>query len=362
MVKALKAKNEEVHMSGMLDVSHQQDKPQDYKGKIFIGEVVANEDIAKLHRVKVMIPSLWEEYEPEFLPWCMPKCLPGGGGPTEYWQNVPETGSFVYVEFQNGDDMFPVYYGGVRDYRTMEGVLHENYPHRIGFDINSFMEVHSGDERHRVHDAKEPPVPYPRFRHHFFIDRMTNEVEYKHATETKFNIADNGRVFVEVRARDLPEGGDWIMHTDRHWVLEVSNAKFAGEPGHYYCNVLEDWWETHVETHILLKSRTETIDFQAPLTIRSESYEENIELEAALDILGHAGVDIRFSADNEVFIKADVKVTVEAPVIEATATQLIELTAPEITLNGHVTINGDIKHVGNNTQTGVHVDSTGVHA
>jgi hypothetical protein len=322
-------------MSGMLDVTRQNDKPQDYKKTLFIGQVVANDDISKLHRVKVRIPNVWDDYEPEQLPWCFPKCLPGGGGATEYWQNIPETGSYVYVEFLNGDDMFPVYYGGVRDHRTMEGVLHENYPHRIGFDVNSFMEVHEKDERHRIHVAKEDPVPYPRFRHHFFIDRMTNETEYKHATETKINIADNGTMKVEVRARDLPDGGDFIMHTDRHYVLEVSQALFDGEPGHYYCDVLEDWWETHVETHVLLKSRT-----------------SDITIEAAQNIFGEAGVNIELTAGEEVRILAEM---------------LVDITAPAIVLNGFVVINGalhingNVTHIGNNTQIGVHVDSIGVH-
>lgn len=270
-------------MSLMLDATNNSDRPQDYKDQVFIGKVVVNDDIKMFHRIKVEIPDMWDEYDQDQLPWCIPHNLAGGSGPNETSQNIPETGSFVYITFQNGNNHNPVYYGGVRDFNTVQGVLAINYPHRVGWQLNSFTEEHANDERHRIHVVKGDPEPYPRYVHHFFVDRSTNEVEYKHATETNINIADNGRVFFEVRARDLPDGGDFITHTDRHYVIEVSNAKFGGDPGHYICKVLEDYWLTQVQTWVKLESLTDQIFIVAPKTIRVDSG-ENIELKARMSV------------------------------------------------------------------------------
>ena len=300
-------------MSGMLDATHQADKPQDYKDQVFIGKVVVNDDIKMFHRIKVEIPDMWDEYDQEHLPWCIPHALAGGSGSTETSQNIPETGSFVYVTFQNGDNHNPVYYGGVRDFKTVQGVLAVNYPHRVGWQLNSFTEDHGGDERHRTHTSKDDPTPYPRFGHHFFVDRSTNEVEYKHATETNINVADNGRVFLEVRARDLPDGGDFITHTDRHYVLEVSNAKFAGDPGHYRCKVLEDYWHTEVQTWVKLESLTDKVFVLAPEAIRIESSGSDVQVKAGGGVAVQAVADITLKAGGDVAIDATSALTVRAP-------------------------------------------------
>lgn len=333
-------------MSGLLDVSQQTDKPQDYRDQIFIGKVVVNDDIKKFHRIKVEIPDMWDGYKQCELPWCIPANIGGGCGPTEYYQNIPETGSFVYVTFQNGDNHLPVYHGGVRDYQTLKGKLDENYPHRIGGQVNSFREVHGNTERKREHTSKEPPTPYDRRGHHWFLDRMTNEVEYEHATKTRVNIAPNGRVFVEVRERDLPDGGDFIMHTDRHFVLEVSAATNEGPPGHYYCNVHEDWWETWVETHIRLESRTDRIDVRAPKVIRIESTESDIEVIAAGNVTVQAGQNVSVTAGNNVSVSAGNNVTVNAGGKADVNASEINLNAPTINLNGNVNISGNVACAG----------------
>lgn len=331
-------------MAGMLDATNNSDKPQDYKEQVFIGRVVVNDDIKMFHRIKVEIPDIWDEYTQDQLPWCVPHHLPGGSGPTETSQNIPETGSFVYITFQNGNNHNPVYWGGVRDFRTVQGVLAKNYPHRVGWQLNSFTEEHAEDERHRIHVVKGDPVPYPRYIHHFFVDRMTNEVEYKHATETKINIADNGRVFFEVRARDLPDGGDFITHTDRHYEIEVSNAKFEGDPGHYLCKVLEDWWLTQAKTWVKLESIDETIDLLCPKNITIESTQRDVVVKAAGNVRVIAGGNVVVEAEGD---------------ITATAGGNISATAPNISLNGAISLNGNVAVSGNMTVGGTVVDGDG---
>lgn len=224
-------------MSGMLDVAQQTDKPQDYRDQTFIGRVVVNDDPKRFHRVKCEIPDMWDEYKVEELPWCLPGALPGGCGATETTQNIPETGSLVYVTFQNGDNHFPVYHGGVRDYRNMPSVLDTNYPHRIGWRYNSFTEKHSGTERKRRHDSKGPPTPFPPQGHHYYLDRSTNEVEYRHPTGTRIKIYPNGNVDVDVRS--IAYGGgtikidaevDIVMNAGRDIVMTAGReiARTAG--------------------------------------------------------------------------------------------------------------------------------------
>lgn len=207
-------------MSGMLDVRQQNDKPQDYKEKVFIGKVVVNDDIKKFHRIKCEVPDLWDEYGQDELPWCVPASLPGGCGPTEYSQNIPETGSFVYITLQNGDNHFPMYWGGVRDYKTIEGVLHENYPHRIGWQVNSYTEEHAGTERERTHTGKTAPTPYDAKVHHFYLDRSTNDVEYKHPTGTLLHIYPNGNVDLFVKNHPAYGGGTVRVIAD--WNIELT--------------------------------------------------------------------------------------------------------------------------------------------
>jgi phage baseplate assembly protein V len=71
-----------------------------------------------------------------------------------------------------------------------------------------------------------------------------------------------------------------------------------------------------------------------------------ITIHANETILIDADSWIHIIANGEIIITSDVKVTI---------------TAPEIELNGHMTFNGDITHIGNMTTSGVHTDANGIH-
>lgn len=251
-------------MSGMLDVPQQMDKPQDYRDKVFVGKVVVTDDPRRFHRIKVEIPDMWDGYKQEELPWCIPAVLAGGCGPSEYSQDIPDTGNFVYVTFQNGDDHFPMYWGGVRDYRTMQTVLHQNYPHRVGRVFNSYVEVDTGTERKRKFDHKDPPAPVPVTGHHMFLDRSTNDVEYEHPTKTRIHIFPNGSVRLEVRDKRWPDGGDLVIDTDRDMRVNVGLATNPGRPGDMYVDVVEGKLAVHVKT-------TATIHVEGDVTLNADA-------------------------------------------------------------------------------------------
>jgi hypothetical protein len=102
----------------------------DYRGKIFIGTVVDNNDPQQLQRVKVTIKNLFEG-EIADLPWVAPKVglgfgNAGGAGKV----SVPLVDSKVYVELQNGDGHYPVYTGSVVHASDPVTGGATNYPHR----------------------------------------------------------------------------------------------------------------------------------------------------------------------------------------------------------------------------------------
>ncbi len=314
-------------MSGMLDVAQQTDKPQDYREQVFIGKVVVNDDPRRYHRIKVEIPDMWDEYKQEELPWCMPDHLPGGCGPTEYSQNIPETGSFVYVTFQNGDNHFPVYHGGVRDYRTLEGVLHENYPHRIGWQVNSFTEVHSGSERKRKHESKDPPTPHDVRGHHSYLDRSTNDVEYEHPTKTRIHIYPNGSVYLEIRDKRWPDGGDFRHDTDRDYRLNVGLAKSPGRPGDMYVDVVEGKLEVHVKA-------TANIYVEGNVTLRTDG-------NLSATVQGNTSVSTQGNTD----ITSQGNITVASQqILTLSGAQAVVVSGPNFSVDagGNMSVTGNI--------------------
>jgi hypothetical protein len=156
-------------MSGMTSFAQQHEKPADYKGKKFIGRVVANDDTdagGRFQRIKVIVPDLLDD-DVENLPWAIPAVIHGGSGAEETRQNIPLIGSLVYIMFQEGDTHFPMYEGACIDNNTDLKVLAENYPNRVGWH---------------------------RKGHHWFIDYSNNDFEYMHPSGFTMHIDADGNL------------------------------------------------------------------------------------------------------------------------------------------------------------------------
>ena len=115
----------------MLD-SIQNIDPHDYEGVVFLAKVVDNNDPLKKERIKVTIPNLFEGAAAN-LPWCAPKygrLIASNGQAASF--GVPSVGSEVFVEFQQGSPLFPLYVGMPvsSDSRPAEALV--NYPNRYG--------------------------------------------------------------------------------------------------------------------------------------------------------------------------------------------------------------------------------------
>ena len=85
----------------------------DYSKNIFIGTVVYNDDPLMLKRVKVSIPKLFTDTDPEKLPWVAPMFFgfiangSGSGGGSAHL--VPAIGTELVIEFQMGSPLHGLY-------------------------------------------------------------------------------------------------------------------------------------------------------------------------------------------------------------------------------------------------------------
>ena len=102
-----------------------------------VAKVIANDDSGetagpKLQRIKVTVPGLYETESP----WCWPLQLSlfaGGQGAGFGTFGVPEIGSYVVIELQNGDPHYPVYIGTILIQGNQITEAGTNYPNRYGF-------------------------------------------------------------------------------------------------------------------------------------------------------------------------------------------------------------------------------------
>jgi uncharacterized protein involved in type VI secretion and phage assembly len=71
------------------------------------GIVNSNQDPENLGRLKVVIPSVLGD---EAVVWASP-CVPFGGDANQGFYFIPEDGSGVWIEFEEGDPEFPIWVG-----------------------------------------------------------------------------------------------------------------------------------------------------------------------------------------------------------------------------------------------------------
>lgn len=144
---------------------------QDYKGVLFVGTVVKNDDPDKLQLVKVTIDHVTDDLSIDELPWCIPfvsrlQGMKAGVGTMA----VPALGSKLVIEFQKGDPKHPVYYGGLPNKDSSIPELEVNYPHRVGW--------------------KSVAGSY------FYEDTDTNEIYLHQITGTSIKLDATGKIFI----------------------------------------------------------------------------------------------------------------------------------------------------------------------
>ena len=99
------------------------------------------EDGLKLGRVKCTIAEIFDDTDPDNLPWCFPKNGTGLGGQGTSSGDpvggssffVPEVGSELLVTFPYGDIYTPVYSGYFQSSLTHQTFFNDDYPNSYGF-------------------------------------------------------------------------------------------------------------------------------------------------------------------------------------------------------------------------------------
>ncbi len=169
--------------------SVQQLESDSYEG-YYVATVVDNNDPKKLQRVRVNIPELMEGAS-ALLPWIAPiqKAVFGFGN-TSGTVSVPEVGSQVVVQFQEGDLSYGLMLGAIPSkVFELPGELSTNYPKRYGW--------------------KDPAGNV------FYVDTTSgsNDVEFKHVSGTTIHINNAGEVTVTAPKATVNATGEVDLNT-----------------------------------------------------------------------------------------------------------------------------------------------------
>lgn len=102
------------------------------KDRIYVGTVVDNNDPDKLSRIKVQIAQVFDDISNDLLPWVLPSLNHTGGASAETGNvDIPEIGSKVSIQFEDGNIDYPRYFGYHVDKKTLLEECKENYPDRV---------------------------------------------------------------------------------------------------------------------------------------------------------------------------------------------------------------------------------------
>lgn len=117
----------------MLNItSDMRQNPGINKDRIYVGTVVDNNDPDKLSRIKVQIAQVFDSIDNDLLPWAIPSINhTGGASPKTGNIDIPEIGSKVSVQFEDGNIDYPRYFGYHVDKKTVLEEGKENYPNRV---------------------------------------------------------------------------------------------------------------------------------------------------------------------------------------------------------------------------------------
>lgn len=118
----------------MLNNLQQMEAP-DLESPIFIGTVVSNADPLQIERVQVTIPGVLDQTDTTLLPWCG-KERGGNMASTSSYGSfglVPRVGDKVWVRFQQGNPLYPLYWCAPILNGQRPAQANTNYPNRYGW-------------------------------------------------------------------------------------------------------------------------------------------------------------------------------------------------------------------------------------
>ena len=116
--------------------------------QIYEAEVVDNNDPKKLCRIRARIPELFEGISDDELPWAIPTFSHvDGATDTSGIQFVPKNKSKVFITFQGGNPLFPIWHNYHVDEKTKLQEMEYNYPDRavIRFQNKALLVIDTKD-------------------------------------------------------------------------------------------------------------------------------------------------------------------------------------------------------------------------
>ena len=111
------------------------------------GQVVNNLDPLQTGRVQVQVLPMLVNVDSTLLPWAIPAMPLSSGSGSGYGSfNVPNTGSWVWVFFEQGSIYQPVYFAEAVDpTRGIPSFITTDYPNRRGFQTKSGIQIYTDD-------------------------------------------------------------------------------------------------------------------------------------------------------------------------------------------------------------------------
>jgi hypothetical protein len=144
-----------------------------YNG-IYRGSVVLNDDPLKLGRVKIKVFGIMDSTDipNASLPWAVPAMpLSNGAGSSSGSFYVPDVGTKVFLFFEEGNHMSPVYFAEAQDgVSGLPSFKDTHYPKRVGFKLSNGVQL--------------------------YFDKQTNVVVFSHPAGAAVTIEADGSVVV----------------------------------------------------------------------------------------------------------------------------------------------------------------------
>jgi hypothetical protein len=229
---------------------------------IYRGFVVYNEDPLNKGRIKIFIPGVYSsKYMDNYdlLPWALPAMSIFGGGSTNKhktgvlnqevgWSSVPhmgtaETGSQVFVFFENSDINFPIYFavsqsgeGWLSEHPDQHVFNSDNVRIRIDESIyNEEKHEWETDEKSTCrHDSYTENIP-DLGKKQLEVDCEQNGWSFANGKSEKLET----RIDIEIKAENINAvnlniHGNVNMHIDGNWYIEHIGNKYEYHKGEHY--------------------------------------------------------------------------------------------------------------------------------
>ncbi len=186
--------------------------------KLYIAKITDNNDKEKLGRVQVYIDSFMGGYDPEHYNWAYPASVIGGGGSSDFGvSDIPETGSKVYVYFEDDGYKKNAFY--LSDVHLAKLNPHKLFDEKIKSNIDGW-------------ESEYPDVKFRAYANGICTSVSSNldtpEIAIYHPKGARVFIDKSGKIHMKNNEADLKE-----ILTDIHSLLVniLTMTNWAGNMG-----------------------------------------------------------------------------------------------------------------------------------